>query len=397
MKLRTVRRSCIAILGAAAMVLTGCSNASHTDGSDASSMKKAEGFSITDVDGRTVEFDKAPERIILGESRNLFATAILNKEDPTEKIVAWGDDMRRNVPDYWETAIKQMPRIGEIPEIGAFSKGDVTVEKLLAQNPDVLVISRDQVKAAEKGGLMAAIDNAGIKYVVTDFRTKPLTETTKSMEIYGKLLGREKEAAEFNKEWTSTVKMIEDRTAKVEKKPTVFVWRAAGLKDCCATWKGTNIGELVDAAGGMNLGDDFLKSEAADLTPEQVIASNPDVVIATGGAWNKKTTADGKPVSYASAGYGVDPMKAEASMHTLLASQAGFELLDAPKNGQFHSIWHQFYNSPFNYLAMLQIAQWLHPDEFKDVDVQKKWMDAHERWDIMSGEGAFFNTLDPTK
>ncbi|WKD58731.1 ABC transporter substrate-binding protein [Corynebacterium caspium] len=400
MKVRNMRRGVIAVVAAAAMALTGCSSAKNETGAESTKepAKTTEAmaggaFKIVDVEGRTVEFDKAPEHIILGESRNLFATSILNKDKPLDKIVGWGTDMQRNVSDYWSRGIIEMPEIAKIPEIGAFSKGDVTVENLLTLDPDVVVLSKDERKAAEKGGIISAMEAADIKYVVTDFRSSPLQNTTKSMEILGALFGREKEAAEFNAEWQKTVDMIEERTANIADKPTTFVWRAAGIKDCCSTWNNANISELVNHAGGKNLGDEFVQGEAGDLTPEQVIDSNPQVIIATGGDWSNKKNSAGDPAAYAAAGYGIDSVSAQETMKKAIAAQPGFELLDAPKSGDFHSMWHQFYNSPFNYLAMLQIAAWLHPDKFQDIDVQQKWLDAQERWSILPGEGAFFNTM----
>ena len=62
------------------------------------------------------------------------------------------------------------------------------------------------------------------------------------------------------------------------------------------------------------------------------------------------------------------------------------------KDGQLHGLWHQFYNSPFNYLALLQIAAWLHPEDYSDIDVPAEWMKAQEKYSPVSGDGVFFST-----
>ncbi len=94
------------------------------------------------------------------------------------------------------------------------------------------------------------MDQAGLKYVFTDFRQKPLENTPKSMEVFGQLLGQEDKAAEFNKFYTGKVDDIKSRAEKAGNKPRTLVWRAAGLKDCCSTVKDSNLGDLVNAAGG---------------------------------------------------------------------------------------------------------------------------------------------------
>ena len=81
------------------------------------------------------------------------------------------------------------------------------------------------------------MDDAGIKYVVTDFRQHPLTNTTKSIELLGKIFDKEDKAEAFNKDWTDTVDRVKETAAKADKKPKTFLWRAAGWNDCCATVK----------------------------------------------------------------------------------------------------------------------------------------------------------------
>ncbi|MDY5154326.1 ABC transporter substrate-binding protein [Actinotignum urinale] len=398
MKLSALKRGIVAGFAAVSLVLTGCGGTGKSATSSASSTtesKEATGpFEIKDTTDRTVKFDKAPQRIIFGESRGIFATSILNPKNPTDKIVAWGTDLKGNVNDYYTNVIKVMPKVKEVPEIGGFRKADVTVENLVSYKPDVIILSVDEYKGAQKSGMLQNMDNAGLKYVVIDFRAKPLTNTTKSMTILGQLFGKQKEAEDFNKEWNKTVKMIEERVAKVKTKPTVYVWRSAGVTDCCGTWNNSNISELVNKAGGKNIGDEFIKGESGSLTPEQVIAKNPDQIIVTGGDWTGKKNKAGNPAAFASAGYNIDQKTAQESMKTALAAQPGFETLDAPKKGNFHVIWHQFYNSPLNYIAMLQIAKWLHPEEFKDIDIKNVWTSAHDKWVPIKGDGAFFNTLE---
>lgn len=368
---------------------TTTSTAADKESTSAKADADGEAISITDVEGRTVKFDKKPERIVLAEGRGVFATSLLDNKNPMDKIVAIGTDLKGNVPDFYKKLVDKIPEAKDIPEIGNLKKGDVTVENLLTFNPDALVMSTDQYKAAQKAGTLEQIENSGLKYVVTDFRQHPLENTPKSVKVYGQLLGKEDKAEAFLKDWQGTLDEVKEKATKLTDKPSVFVWRAAGLKDCCATWNNANISELVNFAGGDNIGDGILDGQAGDLTPEKVIEMQPKYIIATGGDWGAKKK-DGKTPAYAAAGYDIDSSTAAASLDKLLENQPGFELLDAPKEGNFHAIWHQFYDSPMNYLALLQIAAWINPEEYKDLDMQKKWDEAHEKYMPFGGEGTFF-------
>lgn len=384
-----VRRSVLALGVIAALGLSACSS-SESSSTHEQASPDGDGFTITDVLGREVSFDHQPERIILGEGRGVFATSALDKSNPLDKVIAMGTDLKDNVPDYYSKLVEAVPSVKDLPEIGSFQKGDVGLENLVNLDPDVLVLSQDQYDAAKTTGTTDKLDSLGLKYVVTDFRAHPLTNTTTSIDIYGKLLGKEDAAQAFSKDWSRVVDMVRDRGSKVQDKPRTFVWRAAGLSDCCGTWNNSNISELVNVAGGENVGDKVLDGESGNLTPEKVIDLDPEVIIATGGDWSAKKGKDGKPATFASAGYAIPQEDAEKSLQHLPSVQPAFDLLRAPKEGNLHAIWHQFYNSPLNYLALLQIAQWLHPEDYHDVDIAKEWSEAHDKYVPFSGEGSFF-------
>lgn len=379
-------------------VLVACSTeeASQADGNSSPGEGKdgdnGAAITLTDIAGREITLEEEPERIILGEGRTLFATGILNTEDPLDKVVGIGTDLKKNVPDYYERLEAQLPEVNEIPEIGGLSKGDVTVENLLSLTPDLVVLSMDAYEASEKAGLTRKMDEAGMEYIVTDFRSKPLENTTKSMELLGQIFGQEARAEEFNKEWQETVDLVQERAAEVAEKPKTFVWRAAGVLDCCGSWNDSNISQLVNTAGGDNVGDHVIEGESGALTPEKVLESDPDMIIATGGDWSEMKDDAGNPVGYAAVGYGIDESSAKASIEKLPEIQPGFEDLRAVKDHQLHALWHQFYNSPFNHLALLQIAQWINPEAYEDIDVEQKWMDSQEKYSPISGDGTLFMT-----
>jgi hypothetical protein len=393
------------LLGAgvlAALTLSACTTTSDSGSGTADASKSdAAAITITDVKDRTVTFDSPPERIILGEGRALFATSILNKENPIDKVVALGSDLTTAAPSFKEKLVEKLPAVAELPEIGGIAKGDVTVENLIAHNPDALVMTADHYDAAKTTGMLDKIDSAGIKYIVTDFRQHPMTNTTTSITALGELFGKTEEAKNFNKDWQETVDRITERTKKLSDKerPKTFLWRAAGFVDCCATVNKANLGEFVNAAGGNNIGDHILDTEMGEVTAEKVIAENPDVIIATGGSWDPEKAGSKKEdkkqaIPHVELGYFATKERAAETLRGVVATK-GFDQLDAPKEDKLYGVWHQFYDSPMNYLALEQFAVWLHPELFSDIDVNAHWQKAHNEYQAFPASGVFFTGMEP--
>ncbi|MGV0433215.1 ABC transporter substrate-binding protein [Corynebacterium sp. 20_84] len=377
--------SFIAVLG-----LAGCS--SDSSGSDAAGSngdeKNGEAvLTVTDAAGRTVDFDKQPERILLGEGRGVFATSIL-QDNPFEKVVAYGDDFEKAAPAMREKVLEKFPEAKDLPMIGSLQKGDVTVENLLAQKPDVVVMTLDQKKVAEQNGFLADMDAVGLKYVFTDFRQDPLNNTEVSMKLFGDLFGKSDRAESFIKFYNDKVADITDRVAKTTEKPNTAVWMAAGFKDCCAIAGDANLGKLVDAAGGHNIGPEILGTDETEITVEKLVEVNPDKLIVSGGEWARdpqKTDA----FSHVELGYQADEAAARDSFGGPLKTP-GVEQLTAPKEGDFFAVYHQFYDSPYNVFALEAFAKWLHPEEFEDTDPAKDFENFHAEWMPIDYSGTFF-------
>ncbi|SEO13747.1 iron complex transport system substrate-binding protein [Pseudorhodobacter antarcticus] len=61
----------------------------------------AETITITDIAGRTVEVEKNPDRIVLGEGRMIYSLALLDRADPFARVAGWKDDLINYDPDAW--------------------------------------------------------------------------------------------------------------------------------------------------------------------------------------------------------------------------------------------------------------------------------------------------------
>ncbi|GAB3713730.1 ABC transporter substrate-binding protein [Mariniluteicoccus flavus] len=373
-----------------ALLLAGCGLTAG--GSSPAAPPADSGLVLTDVAGRRVTLPKRPERIVMGESRAVYATLILNKEDPLRGVVAWGTDLQRAAPDISARVHQHFPKAKDLPTIGSVYANDLSVEGLLAHHPDVLLFTLDAFRGAEKNGLVGQLDRAGLPFVVTDFRLDPLKNTAPSIRLLGAILGREAKAEEFLAWYAKQTDTVTTRGAQVNPRPSVFLWRAPGLAACCSTYGRANFGGMIDAAGGRNIGTGLLPGDEGVLTPEQVLAAAPESVIATGGEWGGQKLNEKAKTSYVRLSYDADPASARASVAALRA-QPGFEHLGAYSSGRVHAIYHQFYDSPFNFVALQAFARWSQPQTFADLDPQRTWEEFHERFMPFRAEGTFLVSL----
>ncbi len=80
--------------------------------------RAAESVTVTDLAGRTVSVKKGVARMILGEGRQLYGLAVLDRDDPFRRVVGWRDDLKVNDPDSWRKYKAKFPGADEIADLG---------------------------------------------------------------------------------------------------------------------------------------------------------------------------------------------------------------------------------------------------------------------------------------
>lgn len=381
-----LRLAAIGLIGLL-LALAGCG----TPGSAATG-GSGDGTTVTDVQGRKVTLPKKTDRVILGKGRLMYTTALLNHDDPLHNVVGWANDLKQSDKDTYKVYKDKFPSIAKVPDLGALKKNNFNTEKAISLKPQVLLVEQEDYPTIKQTGLDKKLDAIGTKVVVVDFRLHPLKNTTKSVKLIGQVLGRQKQAQRFADYYDKRVKAVTDKVAKADK-PTTFLWRAAGLLDCCNTFADENLGEIVTKAGGDNLGDMLPGSDGA-LSPEKIIKAQPRSIIATGGSWNPGDTEKGATVvPYVELGYGAKAATVKDQLGKL-RKQPGFDRLKAFKHQRVHALWHQFYDSPYNFMAVAAMGKWIHPELFKDVNLDKEYADFHKQFLPVKYQGEFFVGLD---
>ncbi|MBL3597003.1 ABC transporter substrate-binding protein [Rhodovulum sulfidophilum] len=371
-------------LAIAALCLGSAPRAARSDRQRGSSV------SITDIDGRTVAITRPIRRLLLGNGPLAYVMAVLQPENPFANVVGWGNNFRAADLDGYNAYLRRFPDIDRIPSFSSGTLESIGAELAISLEPDVVVMNLSSKHAALASGLMARLAQVGIPVLFVDFRTRMFENTTRSIQILGELLERQDRAARFLQFRQEQIDRVIEPLAKVRSRPRVMVERAAGMyDDCCLTYGDGNFGELIRAAGGDNLGAHFLHGSFGTLHPEQVIESDPDVVLVTGANWSLYSPAG----DWVNLGPGADPVEGQSRLHRLMQRPA-YRSLRAVTAGRVHAIWHPFYDNPYYFIALQRVAKWLHPEVFAELDPEDTFRELHARFLPVPYESGYWLSLE---
>lgn len=353
----------------------------------------AKNITLVDIAGRTVTVPEGAKRVILGEGRMIYAIAPLfgKQGNLFNHIIGTKNDLRLYDPDAYRKYKAKFPELGKIPEFGSPYKGDFNIEQAIALKTDVILMNLGNYFKAKSNDSIKKLEKAGIKVVFIDFRQAPVQNTVPSILILGKVFGKQAESLKVIDYYISQTQKVYARVAekKDSERPLVFIESAAasgwGNGSEISTFGDNNMGRLVAVAGGRNLGTKLFAGFRGKVSPEYIFKENPDVIIGTGANWS-----EAKPATKAVLlGYEADPSDVQKRI-AYLANRKGWSELKATKEKRFYSVYHQFYNSPYNFVALQYFAKAFYPNDFKDVDPRATFKEFHDKFLPVSYSGQFW-------
>jgi iron complex transport system substrate-binding protein len=341
---------------------------------------------VTDLAGRTVRIPADPHRILLGESRLLMAVALLEGKQPLARIVGWQGDLPAMDPQTFDAYAEKFPGIKQIPLIGKATEDSISDEKALSLKPDLAIFSLAGHGPSRHSALVKQLEATGTTVVFVDFRLHPMQNTLPSIELLGKVMHREQEAnayVQFYQQHLARVQAVVNQIPE-QQRPKVFIDLLAGVWDagCCHTAGNGNFGEFIQAAGGRNIAAGLVPGVLGDISMEQIIAAQPDVYIATG-----SRTKPG--LASLRVGALTSEQDAQASLAALV-SRPGFDTIKAIHDGRVHGISHNYYDSPYNIVAIEAFAKWFYPPQFKDLNVNATQDELYRRFLAVPPDGAYW-------
>lgn len=341
---------------------------------------------VVDVVGREVTVPDQVNRILLGEGRLFHALALLEGNKPFDRIVGWQGDFRKLDSQNYAIYQAKFPEIDKIPLIGNTTADSISAEKVLTLAPDIAIFGLSGHGPGKDSELVRLLENVDIPVIFVDFRSYPMENTLASMRLLGKALNREEVAERYIDFYEQNLRAVTDVVKLIpeEKRSTVFIeLKAATSNDCCTTAGNGNMGEFIDAAGGINIAKPLLPTSLGMVNLEKVIAVDPDVYIVSGGQAPDSKNPGVKIGALVSAEDNRDIIE------TIFARK-GINNLTAVKDKQTHAVWHGYYNSPYNILAIQAFAKWFYPQQFSQLDPKKTMNELYSQFLAIEPSGTFW-------
>jgi len=337
---------------------------------------------VKDVLDREVTFNAPAQRVIVGFYPEDYMA--IGTEAAYDKVVGMSKYIWEARPANWEMYVKHRPSLQDIPEIGRVDTQTFSVEKVISLNPDVLMLADWQYKGL--GTDIERLESAGIKVIVVDYNAQTLERHVKSTELIGVITGQEKRAATIAAEYTKTVEMVSKRLAEANlPAPKVYTeFGSSGVQELGFTFGKNMWGAISTIAGGDNISAPFVEWWGK-LNPEQVIASNPDVIIITG-------YETGKGTDSMVMGQGVDEAEARKRLEGY-KDRLGWSSIAAVQNNRLYGAYHGACRTILDAAMIEFYAKAMYPEVFSDLNPEQAYLDFYKKYLPVTPEGTFTLTL----
>lgn len=330
-------------------------------------LAQAESWPVTvkDLDNRTVTVEHEPQRIILQDGRDIFALALLERDNPFSRVVAWNNLPKKQDTETWNVLKRKWPEAEKILDMKFSDQGNVDLETVISRQPDLMIAQLRAKPSLVQTGVLAQLEALHIPVIFVDYELHPVENTLPSIALLGKVMGQTERAQAYIDFYQQRLDRIHQRLATVSKKPLVFIEPIAGVggldNGCCFTHARNGWGGLVEAAGGTNIGSQLLPGASGNIAVEKIISLNPDYYLMTG------SKRPGKGTAIIPFGYNVPAHDVSAAFNALLTRQ-GVASIPAVAQGHTGALYHHFYNNPYNIVAIETLSKIFYPTLFKDVD-----------------------------
>ena len=226
-----------------------------------------ESRTVTDAAGRRVEVPDRIERVLAAGP----PAAVLLYTLAPRKMIGWP-----RAPSPAESAFLT-PEAATLPSTGRLTGrgGTANVEAVLALKPDLIV------DVGSTGATYATLADrvqtqTGIPYILLDGSFSKTPETYRTL---GTLIGADAKGEALAAESEKILKAVAEAVAAVpvEQRPRVYYGR--GPRGLETGLSGSINTEIIEAAGGRNVATAEGMGGLAGISPEQVLAWNPDVIL----------------------------------------------------------------------------------------------------------------------
>jgi iron complex transport system substrate-binding protein len=336
-------------------------------------------ITVTDLAGRRATLKQPVKRIVLVRGRDIYALGLLLGSEIQKRLVAWGPDLELYDEDSYRTFIEHHPQLADVPKLGSVYQDGVSVEKVLALAPDLVVVDTFMIDRGYT--CIKRLEEAGLPVLFLDFSEDPYRNPQRSIELLGRVLQEEDRAKDIVTFIDAELDRVFSRLDSLEG-PVPSIYVEAGYQGAAIygpTYghgydeKGlkTSWGSILDRLQACNVAGDVVP-QRGPIRPEYLIETDPDLIVITGACWVSQPDA-------MHLGYFTEAAEARARL-LAFTKRPGWSELTAVKTGRVHGLYHNFAIQTTEFVATQQLAKWLYPGESDDLDPEARLKAYHEKF-----------------
>ncbi|BDF69311.1 hypothetical protein CE91St41_02920 [Oscillospiraceae bacterium] len=285
-------------------------------------------MTVTDQAGNTVTLEYQPQRIVSGYYISSSACIALGLKDRLVGI----EEKSEARPIYQQAAPELIESAANVGSAKAFD-----LEACLAAEPDLVILPG---KAKDYA---ATLGELGIPAIVVN--PEGHQKLVEMLRLIAQVTGIEERAEELVSYYDAVITEIDAATQALDGDANPVVYFCSPSSYMATAPRGMYQADLIRTAGGINAGDSLDGDSWTEVSYEQILAMNPDVIIIP-----TNNMANGQP------DYHAEDLMADPNLADVAAVQsgavynmpAGLEAWDSPV--------------PSGVLGMLWLLSTLHPE-----------------------------------
>ena len=293
---------------------------------------------ITDMIGRAIEIPNSLNKVVATSPPMTTVVYMIAPEKLTALNFVWTDDEKVYVPSKYHG----LPNIG-----GWYGTQDGSYEEFIASEPDIVIESIDEGGDGDLSTVNERQSKFGKIPVIAVNDTTSVEKVDSSISFIGEVIGAQdnaKKLTDFNDKYLDEV---HKKSSQISDKKNVYY--AEGNDGLKTNPSGSVHGQLIDLVGGNNVANSLSQgntSSGVQVSIEQVISWNPDVIITTDPDFYAKVYNDSNWQS----------INAVKNHEVYLSPQSPFKWFDRPVGANM-------------IIGVPWTAKVIYPDQYKDIDM----------------------------
>lgn len=295
---------------------------------------------ITDMIGRSLEIPASVDNVV-ATSPPMTTVLYMIAPDKLKAVnFQWTDDELKYVPGQYAN----LPVVG-----GWYGTQDGSYEEFIASEPEIIIESIDEGGDGDNSTVQERQQKFGTLPVVAVKDTTNVETVGESITFMGEVVGAQDKAGQLNEFNDKYLKMVKDRASKLSDSDKKTVYYAQGDDGLQTNPSHSTHGQLIDLVGGKNVADSANQANTTtgiQVSIEQVISWNPDVIITTDPEFYAKVYSDSNWAQ----------INAVKNKEVYLSPQSPFKWFDRPVGANM-------------IIGVPWTAKVIYPDDYKDIDM----------------------------